>query len=293
MKSIVLFAFISLLALLYYYGKYHRKRPGRLGGGAWFRKKLDPGYETVLKKYSRYYRSLPDKLKANFGDRVMRFIQAKEFIGKGKLEMTDLMRVLIAESAVKLTFGHRTYLFEKFEKILVFKEEFYSDWSHSREIGETNPRGVIVFSWKDFLQGDLIEDDNLNVGLHEFAHALMNQTISAGRYEDKYFISWVDLFFDFHNDESKMKYIRDHELFRKYAFHDEMEFFAVAAEHFFETPSDFKRGLPELYDIMCKMLNQDPSSLYKNGVETEIKPAGLTGNKERQDFDAPDQPPPG
>jgi hypothetical protein len=31
---------------------------------------------------------------------------------------------------------------------------------------------AIVFSWKDFLEGYEYHNDNLNLGLHEFAHAI-------------------------------------------------------------------------------------------------------------------------
>jgi MtfA peptidase len=40
---------------------------------------------------------------------------------------------------------------------------------------------------------------------------------------------------------------------------NEHEFFAVAVENFFERPQEFKNAIPELYAILIKLLNQDPS----------------------------------
>src|SRR5690606_39707147 len=46
--------------------------------------------------------------------------------------------------------------------------------------GEFNPREkVIVFSWKDFENGYKIENDNLNIGIHEFTHAMQLEAKQA------------------------------------------------------------------------------------------------------------------
>ena len=45
----------------------------------------------------------------------------------------------------------------------------------------------------------------------------------------------------------------------KNRFANEHEFFAVAVENFFERPQEFKNAIPELYSILSKLLNQDPS----------------------------------
>lgn len=96
------------------------------------------------------------------------------------------MKILVADSAVKLTFGLRIFIFEQFGKIFIFKSEFYSDYSHTKNKGETNPAGVIVFSWKDLVEGDLNESDGINLGLHEFAHALMLENLGPQGWEDSY-----------------------------------------------------------------------------------------------------------
>jgi hypothetical protein len=49
-------------------------------------------------------------------------------------------------------------------------------------------------------------------------------------------------------------------LFRTYAGTNEEEFFAVAVEYFFEQPQLFLKEQPELYDLMRKLLRQDPAA---------------------------------
>jgi Mlc titration factor MtfA (ptsG expression regulator) len=49
--------------------------------------------------------------------------------------------------------------------------------------------------------------------------------------------------------------------FRPYACANEHEFFSVAVENFFERSHDFKSVMPELYLIMTRLLNQDPTRM--------------------------------
>jgi len=51
-----------------------------------------------------------------------------------------------------------------------------------------------------------------------------------------------------------------------YAATNYQEFWAVCVENFFERPSTFKIQLPELYDAICKLLNQD---MLKPGIFLE------------------------
>jgi len=55
-------------------------------------------------------------------------------------------------------------------------------------------------------------------------------------------------------------------LLGSYAATNYQEFWAVCVENFFERPSSFKIQLPELYDAICKLLNQD---MLKSGIFLE------------------------
>ncbi len=227
-----------------------------------FKNRLRIDQANTLSRYSSYYRMLPEKLKGHFEHRVLKFIDEKDFEAKGDLNLTEDMKILIADSAVKLTFGLRDFLYEKFEKIIIFKGEFYSDFSKTTNKGETNPAGAIVFSWKDLLAGDENTTDGINLGLHEFAHALMVQNLSCeGCYEGQ-FLDNIGMFDDFYGNENKLSVVKTHHLFRNYGFRNKMEFFAVAIEQFFELPEKLKTDLPELYFILSNLLNQNPAALF-------------------------------
>jgi len=229
--------------------------------------KLDADSVKILEKYSNYYRMLSAKQKKLFNYRVVKFLKYKEFIIKDSLVLTDTIQLLIAESALKLTAGLSYFTFADFEKLILFKGEFYSDVTKKWEKGETNLRGALVFSWKDFLDGDLNEEDNLNLGLHEFAHALMAQSIQPNMDSDAHFDSFITEYEDTLDAPGCFEKIKASHLFRNYAFRNKMEFFAVAVEHFFETPAEFRKVQPELYSLISRMLNQDTAAMYEQGSQ--------------------------
>jgi len=130
-------------------------------------------YKTVLKKYFDYYQRLSPANKKAFERKVQYFITAKTFIAREIPKVTDEMKALIAASAVQLTFGYRRVILSHFTKILVYPDDYYSTINKKYHKGEVNPAyGIIVLSWKSFVEGYINTDDSRNVGLHEMAHAL-------------------------------------------------------------------------------------------------------------------------
>jgi len=208
----------------------------------------------VLSRVSIFYRNLPKSKRKKFTRRVKMFLMSKTISGKEGLEIDDEKKLIIAQSAVKLTFGLDVFEFPSFQHILVFPDEFYSPFTRTQNIGETNARGMIVFSWKAYEFGISDPDDNLNIGLHEFAHALVVEHKRMGI--DQVFSNDYRDFTDYANQN--MRDYEEHNRFRDYAFTNNDEFFAVAVEYFYESPATFKDEMPGLYSRMCRLLNLDP-----------------------------------
>jgi Mlc titration factor MtfA (ptsG expression regulator) len=191
-------------------------------------------YEPILLKNFSYYRKLSDKSKIRFMLRLKKFLNSKKFTGRNDLQVTDEMKVLISASAVQLTFGLDVYLMEHFSEIFIFPDIFLSRGTDQYHKGETNARGAIVFSWKDFYEGYAIENDKFNLGLHEMAHALelSRRLDEFGYYFAQYFSKWSAIalyeYQNINNDRASF--------LRKYAGANIHEFFAVCVEHFFEAP---------------------------------------------------------
>ena len=211
----------------------------------------------ILEQSFDFYNGLSQKNQVIFQNRLLSFINNKKFVSREDFEITEEMRVLISATAVMLTFGFRNYKLELFETIIIYPKAYYSKINKVQHKGETNPQlKTIVFSWEDFKHGFKIGDDNLNLGIHEFGHAIH---LNAMRKKD---ISSVifrqgfnELTHYLSNNENVRKELLATKYFRAYAYTNQYEFFAVLLENFIETPEEFRSNFPELYGYIKQMLN--------------------------------------
>ena len=217
---------------------------------------LSDSQRLLLANRIEFYVALSEQRKKYFEHRVATFIGSYQFIPKEDLVVSDEMKVMIAATAVKLTFGMRKYIIDVFDKIIIYPESYYSTVNDAWHKGEFNPRmKAIVFSWKDFLEGYDYSNDNLNLGLHEFAHAihlhgLKNSDVSSLQFAKMY----LQIRDYIENPEVAAKLIAS-DYFRIYAYTNHFEFIAVILEHFFETPLQFQAEHPELFEKVRKMIN--------------------------------------
>ncbi len=224
-------------------------------------------YKEILQKYFKYYQQLSEDNKAKFEKKVTQFVNEKQFIPRQVDEVTIEAKVLIAASAVQLTFGLPNVYLRLFRRILVYPNDYYSSITKRYHKGEVNPRfGMIVLSWQSFIDGYIEPNDSKNLGLHEMAHALRFENLIRSEDYPPYEAELLEQF-----DEYSQKICNDPEFagqtfFRPYACTDAHEFFSVAVENFFERPEDFKNQLPDLYKILARLLGQDPIDLQGNSA---------------------------
>ena len=114
---------------------------------------------------------------------------------------------------------------------------------------------AIVLSWEDVKKGIEIKDDNLNLAIHEFTHAL---NIHGLKSSDNGATIFHDTYLEIikYTEQPKIKKkLASSTFFREYSKTNRFEFFAVILEHFFESPESFKEQFPDLYLKVKKMLN--------------------------------------
>jgi len=221
-----------------------------------FPSKLTLAQLHVLHNEFDFYKKLSPKQKVYFEHRVATFINKYAFYGKEGLQVTDQMKVLIAATAIMLTFGMRNYLFTIINKIIIYPDVYYSNMNKAYHKGEFNPRmEAVVFSWKDFLEGYEISNDNLNLGLHEFSHVMHFQGLKNTDTSATIFATAYQEIIEQVKRPMNYKRLIDSNYFRIYAYTNEFEFIAVILEHFFETPSQFKHEFPELFEKVKEMIN--------------------------------------
>lgn len=223
-----------------------------------YRRTLSKDQKSILRQKIKFYNNLSQKHKSYFEHRVHKTMHRIEFIGK-QLEVSNEMKIIISATLVKLTFGFRDYQIESVERVLIYPEEFYSETNKAYHKGEFNlGYKALVLSWKDVLHGYHIEDDNLNLAVHEFIHAIhfyymsvRKRSTSAAIFLDSFFELTKDLDEDTQLKERLVasKYLRD------YAYTNQFEFLAVIIETFIETPNEFESQFPEIYKKIKGMLN--------------------------------------
>lgn len=223
-----------------------------------FPKKLSYSEKQILNNQFDFYKKLSEKNKVYFEHRVATFIKNYPFYGKNELKVSEEMKVLIAATAVMLTFGMRKYLFTVIDKIIIYPDVYYSMISREYHKGEFNPgMKAIVFSWNDFVEGFRDESDNLNLGLHEFGHVLHYQGLRSSDTSATIFaVTYEEIMEQVKYPPNRMR-LEKSDYFRIYAYTNEFEFIAVILEHFFETPDRFKMEFPQLFDKVKVMINFD------------------------------------
>lgn len=234
-----------------------------------FPKKLSQQGRYTLEKHFPFYRSLKPGKKVRFESRVARFIKEKDFQTRGEIVFDEEKMILIAASAIKITFGLRHYLLSEFDTILLYPDQYYSPFTDSHNLGETNiGMGMIVFSWKAFEEGHADPNDGLNVALHEFAHAIVLQMMKNGAQNNLFeegYKNWQFLI----AYPGVREAIESSGFFRDYAFVNDMEFFAVSMEAFFEQGDEMRSQWPDIYNCFVNMLNFDPVLMkQKNNINS-------------------------
>lgn len=222
-----------------------------------FLKKLNPEQKSILNNQFEFYTKLKPKHLAYFDHRVASFIKDKNFVGREGLFITEEMKVLISATAVMLTFGFRDYYIGLIKNIFIYPKEFYSLSNDNYHKGEFNPRlQTLVLSWSDFKKGYDIDDDNMNLGIHEFAHAIhlnsmKERDVSSTIFSD----SFKELTDMLTREDTLRKALIESRYFRDYAYTNQYEFVAVIIETFIESPTDFRSQFPEVYFKTKQMLN--------------------------------------
>jgi Mlc titration factor MtfA (ptsG expression regulator) len=221
-----------------------------------FPQKLTLTQKQILQNEFLFFKKLSNKKKIYFEHRVEAFLNQYQFIGKEELLVTDEIKIIIAGTYIMLTFGMRHYLVDLFKTIIIYPSSYFSTSNQQYHKGEFNPiMKAVVFSWEDFILGHRTANDNINLGLHEFAHVLHFHGMKSNDPSAILFYDEFNKVITYFNDDALNKKLFENDYFRHYAYENKFEFIAVILEHFFETPHLFKTKYPELYQHVSSMIN--------------------------------------
>ncbi len=222
----------------------------------WVYRKLKPAQLSVIENEFEFYSKLTKKERLQFQHRLSRFLAEKKFIARGEIVLTDRMKVLIGAVGCMVSFGRKNYEYDLIDYILIYPEEFFSNINDSYHKGEFNPRErALVLSWKHFEKGYKISNDKLNLGIHEFMHAMQLESKQSRDIDSNRFSKQFQNILKQLTDDEVRARLDETKFFRNYAFTNQYEFMAVLAEYFFEAPEELENQFPVIYEATQKLLN--------------------------------------
>ncbi len=216
-------------------------------------------YHSIIYPYIPYYQQLDDAGKLKFIDRAWKYRQSKQFHFLHMPEET-IAPILISAAAVQLTFGLDKYQMDYFEDIYILPDAYSYPQSEELFIGHVAPDGIYL-SWKHFLQGYADVSDNVNVAIHEMAHALQHNFFMEKAGVDPEFETDFEKLPPLYGPALARVMVNKRCYLRSYAYTNIQEFWAVSVEAFFENPQGLKDNMPALYNVIGNILNQDPAAM--------------------------------
>ncbi len=252
----------------------------------WFSKKrrqklmtmpFSSGWEDMIRRNMIHFILLDDVERKHLKELIQVFITEKSWEGCGGLELTDEIRVTISAQACLLLLNIPHNYYENVETIIVYPSDvvlperklgFFENTLEPLEpdypvSGQAFEQGPVILAWDAILKGGRRPEYGFNVVYHEFAHKLdMQDGVADGtpRLRDRAeYRDWIKT--------CSREYIRllkdlhqgNPTFLDEYGATDEVEFFAVATEHFFSQPRQMIKAAPELYRVLREFYGQDPA----------------------------------
>jgi MtfA peptidase len=232
------------------------------------------------------YGYLPEPRQRKLRDLARVFAAEKQWVGCNGLTVTDEIKLTVAGNACLLLLGiEGDYCFDGVRSILVYPTAYeHPPQMHSDDILHTNRvvygeswyRGPIVLSWEQVLKRSDHFPPGRNLVLHEFAHHLdgldgevngVPPLASRAQYR-----RWHEIAEREYNRLRQQARRGQQTLLDEYGATNQVEFFAVATECFFEQPVAMRAECPDLYRILQDCYRQDPALWYSGVPAPEAEP---------------------
>lgn len=227
---------------------------------------LPEGYQNLLLQHVAFYRSLDEAGKLRFEEKIKEFLGYIRIHGV-KTEVSDLDRLLIASGAVIPIFGFPEWKYYNLADILLYPGAFNEiDFSTQGNgdvlgmVGNGTMQRMMILSKPALHSGFDNPSFKENTGIHEFVHLLDKEDgdvdgLPEALLEKQYTVPWLNLMAE------EIASIKDGKSdINLYGAKNRAEFFAVAAEYFFQQPELFKENHEALYKLMTQVFQQHPKA---------------------------------
>jgi MtfA peptidase len=205
-------------------------------------------------------------------DRKLRFIKTvKDFLDEVKITGVDTTvtpadKLLIASGAVIPIFYFPNWKYYNLKEVLLYSDAINTGFqsAHGTErdilgmVGSGYMEGKMLLSKPALEQGFSNKTDKRNTVIHEFVHLIDKldgdtDGVPQLLLQKQYVLPWLDMI---HTEMERIRTGRSD--INVYGYTNKTEFFAVAAEYFFERPELFSKQHPELYAMMQDIFETPP-----------------------------------
>ncbi len=254
MYGIIILAIVAIAFFIFY-----NKRKSKFVPSA-----FPTAWAKILNEKVLFYKNLDPVGQTMFEIRVQRFLANKRITGVDT-EINDMIRVLVAASAIIPTFAFANFNYPNVSEILIYPNAFNKDFETGEGaegnilgmVGNRFMKGIVIFSKPSLLKAFDGKPHSFNVGVHEFVHLIDGldgaiDGVPEMLINNSFALPWLT------EVRKEMQKIRKNKSdINPYALTNEAEFLAVASEYFFDAPEKFERKHPELYAYMKTIFQQD------------------------------------
>ena len=250
--------------LIYLYKKTNRtywKKP---------KDKLDKEHQLILKESVKFYTKLSDQERILFEYKVEEFLINVEIIGV-ETTIDDSDKVLVAASAIIPIFAFKEWKYQNLKEVIVYPDNFNMDFEITGParnikglVGTGYMDGKMLLSKAALHHGFSNETDKRNTAIHEFIHLIDKADgkvdgIPELLMEEPNQIPWLEYMY------KQIALIQKNKIsdIDEYGATNEMEFFSVASEYFFERPKLLEKKHPLLYQKLEHIFKQDMAERFK------------------------------
>jgi Mlc titration factor MtfA (ptsG expression regulator) len=260
---------LLLIGILWYFF-YYKKSKVEV-------KTFPNSWHQILAENVIYYKNLVPDDQTKFAKDVMRFLARVRITGvQTEVSMED--KLLVASSAIIPVFGFPDWEYTFLDEVILYPTSFDRDFTTGgkREfiqgmVGNGAMEGKMILSKRALHAGFSNDRDKKNVGIHEFIHLIdkedgMIDGLANSLNDKSHSIPWLNLMAE------KIAAIKsDNVGINPYGATNKQEFLAVAGEYFFERPHLLKTQHPQLYDLLSKAFNQDPTNLIQAREKRKVE----------------------
>ena len=234
---------------------------------------LTKSQKKLLLKVMPIYRNMTNDDRSKLELHILWFLDNISFLGRDGLKVNAGMRLVVAANACLLVLNKPWPIYQNVKQVLLYPSAYYAkenkkdsaglvSFHETVRQGESWPRGTLVLSWHDVLEGNRLPEDGHNLVFHEFAHQLDQQTgFTSGTPQlktQKLYQQWAQVFNRAYNQLKTHLAYGMPNVIHRYGATNEAEFFAVLTETFIEKPGQLQKQDPELYQLMLAYYEFDP-----------------------------------